>query len=75
MREEKAWLIGGDGPVWWTGGGYTDDSLKAIRYARQQDAEKQIECWREVAALDAEFAELKIDRDYLKATEHIWNDL
>lgn len=69
MTEERGWLIEGDGPVWRSGNGYTEDSLKAIRYARQEDAERQIDCWRKLA----ESAEREIAPDYLVATEHIWS--
>lgn len=44
---ETAWLIelpeSRNGmPLWWTGGGWTTDSLEAVRFARQCDAEAVI---------------------------------
>ena len=43
---EFGWLIEIDGPMWWTGNAYphtwTKDSLKAIRFARKEDAMRMI---------------------------------
>jgi hypothetical protein len=64
MRE-RAWLIEAAGPKWWDGSGstvsaFTADHFLAIRFGRQQDAEKVIS-WI-----------LSPIQSILKATEHIW---
>ncbi len=62
MNTETAWLIerGADGsPVYWNGSGWTDDSLEAIRYARQLDAEREILLSQRLAGS--------------KALEHMWH--
>jgi hypothetical protein len=77
-KDESGWLIEwyrystGDPkqPEWWTGhpfggsAGFSTDSTKAVRFARQIDAERFI-------PLIAKAAASNIDLD-LKATEHIW---
>ena len=40
-KDETAWLVetADSGPAWWTGTGWTSDSLKAVRYATRDQAE------------------------------------
>lgn len=49
---EVGWLIEAPNLMWWTGDGWTFDSLQAVRFARRQDAEKMIK----VQGLDGRFA-------------------
>jgi hypothetical protein len=64
MKEETGWLIERTHlgyPVWFAGSqSFTDDSLKAIRFSRQKDAQRYVDTSR-----------LWVYRD-LKVTEHIW---
>lgn len=59
---ELGWLIEKDGPLWifcngWGGFDWTSDSLKAIRFARRQDAEQVMQM---------------IESADCKATQHKW---
>lgn len=60
--EETGWLIESPGsgqPHWWPGGyPYTADSLKAVRFARREDAEAVMRYMP--------------DGHLLRATEHVW---
>lgn len=68
---DVAWLIEADTPIeerrWWEGQLWTDDSLKAIRFARKQDAQGVID------AVNRMMHRIGADR-WLKAhpTEHVW---
>lgn len=59
-NEETGWLIESDtNPIWWTGDGWSVDSLNAVRFCREEDA------WKVISALGIGCA---------KATSHMWRD-
>ena len=59
MSDETAWLVEtGDPPTYWDGGEFVADASDALRFARQQDAER-------VAGLLAA---------HCRAVEHMWLD-
>jgi hypothetical protein len=66
MNNESAWLIEAAGPVWWTGDSLSQysfdrDANKAIRFTRQEDAERvRNHLFNETI------------RVLTKTTEHIW---
>lgn len=66
MTVETGWLIErlrNDRAEWWTGDGWTTESLDAVRFAREEDAQKMI--WiNAYTVFDDAFA-----------TEHSWSDL
>jgi hypothetical protein len=58
-ESEVGWLIERKGEaLWWTGSGFSADSLQAIRFARQVDAERMMKHLRRAGDL--------------VATEHEW---
>lgn len=67
MIDEIGWLIERQDTVsvralWWTGLGWTTESLDAVRFAREQDANKVIATRRFAELCDAT----------VTATEHMW---
>lgn len=62
LSSATAWLIEyrNPQPAWWDGVRFTHDSLKAVRFARREDAE------RSVFAVDDQH------RDDCVVTEHVW---
>jgi hypothetical protein len=83
MTDETAWLIeftASPTPLYFTaeGGGAFDlfgaDHMKAVRFARRQDAEKVLRVFYSVRLRDPEgdLIRVMLGGDCYKVTEHVW---